>query len=112
MFARKLEFDVTLDKKKEELLRKVRTDVMPVVHRQRSFIDILGLVHEMKEEKGFIISLWKEKKDFELYEREVFPKVNENPEARQTPSGVLFDSPPWGGIESRRLGFCQVKQNK
>jgi hypothetical protein len=74
MFARKLEFDLMLIKK-EEFLRKVRDEVLPILKKQAGFIDILGLTDELKVEKTLLISLWDTKEHALKYEKEVFPKI-------------------------------------
>jgi hypothetical protein len=76
MFARKLEFDLMLIRK-EEFLRKVRDEVLPILKKQAGFIDILGLTNEIKVEKALVISLWKTREDALKYEKEVLPKVTE-----------------------------------
>jgi len=76
MFARKLEFDLVVNKK-DEFLEKVREKVLPLMKKQAGFVDILGLTHEIKVEKGLVISLWETKEHAMKYEKEVFPKVAE-----------------------------------
>ena len=74
MFARKLEFDLMLVKK-DEFLRKLRNEVLPILKRQQGFIDVLGLTDELKVEKTLLISLWDSKEDASRFEKEVFPKI-------------------------------------
>lgn len=76
MFARRLEFDVKLEKK-EELVRKIREDVLPILKKQNGFFDLMMLFDELKQEKVMAISLWENKINAERYEREVFPKIND-----------------------------------
>jgi len=76
MFARILEFVPKLEKK-EEFVRVVKNDVLPILHKQHGFLEMLPFFPEMKNEKTITISLWTEKKDAERYEREWFPKVEE-----------------------------------
>ena len=76
MFARKVEFDLLVNKK-DEFLRKVREEILPIMKRQAGFIDIIGLTHEIKVEKGLVISLWETREHAMKYEQEVFPKVTE-----------------------------------
>ena len=76
MFARKLEFDVKLEKK-EEFVRKIREDVLPILKKQNGFFDIMMFFHEPKQEKFLVISLWENQMNAERYEREVFPKVTD-----------------------------------
>jgi len=76
MFARKLEFDIKLEKK-EELIRKIREDVLTILKKQNGFFDMMMLFHEMKQEKFLVISLWEDKIHADRYAKEVFPKIND-----------------------------------
>jgi len=76
MFARILEFVPKMEKK-EELIRLVKNDVLPILKKQRGFLEILPFVPEIKNEKVLTITLWTDKKDFERYEKEWFVKVEE-----------------------------------
>ena len=74
MFARIVEF-IPKPEKKEEFLKVVRNEVLPILKAQLGFLEILPFVPETKTEKMIIITLWAEKRDTERYEREVYPKV-------------------------------------
>jgi len=74
MFARIVEFIPKLEKK-EEFVKVVRNEVLPILNKQTGFLEILPLEPETKTEKMIIITLWAEKRDTERYEREVYPKV-------------------------------------
>lgn len=76
MFARILEFTPKYEKK-EEFLRVVKNEILPILKKQTGFLEILPFVPEVRTEKVLTISLWMEKKDLERYEREWFPKVEE-----------------------------------
>jgi len=76
MFARILEFVPKLDKK-EELIKVIKNEVLPIMKKQPGFLEVLPLFPEIKTEKVLTISLWTEKRYAEVYEREVFPKVQE-----------------------------------
>jgi quinol monooxygenase YgiN len=76
MFARILEFIPKLEKK-EEFIRVVKNEVLPILKKQHGFLEILPFVPELKNEKVITISLWTDKKEVERYEREWFPKVEE-----------------------------------
>lgn len=76
MFARILEFIPKLEKK-EEFIRVVKDEVLPILKKQHGFLEILPFVPETKNEKFIAISLWTDKKEVERYEREWFPKVQE-----------------------------------
>jgi len=76
MFARILEFVPKLEKK-EEFVRVVKNEVLPILNKQHGFLEMLPFFPEIKNEKAIAISLWTEKKEAERYEREWFPKVEE-----------------------------------
>jgi quinol monooxygenase YgiN len=75
MFARILDFEIKLEKK-EEFVRVVKNEILPILKKQVGFLEILPFVPEkMKEEKWVTISLWAKKEDVEKYEKMVYPKV-------------------------------------
>ena len=74
MFARIVEFIPKLEKK-EEFVKVVRNEVLPILKKQPGFLEILPFEPETKMEKSIIVTLWAEKRDAERYEREVYPKV-------------------------------------
>ena len=76
MFARILEFVPKLEKK-EEFVRVIKNEVLPILTKQHGFLEMLPFFPEIKNEKAITITLWTEKKDAERYEREWFPKVEE-----------------------------------
>jgi quinol monooxygenase YgiN len=76
MFARIVEFIPKLEKK-EELVKVIRNEVLPILNKQNGFIEFLPFFPETKTEKVIAITLWTEKRNAEQYEREVFPKVEE-----------------------------------
>ncbi len=76
MFARILEFIPKVEKK-DELIKVVKNEVLPILKKQIGFLEILPFFPEVKTEKVFMVSLWMEKKDAERYERDVFYKVEE-----------------------------------
>jgi hypothetical protein len=76
MFARILEFDPKLEKK-EEFIRVIKNEVLPILNKQHGFLEMLPFFPEIKNAKAIAISLWTEKRDAERYEREWFPKVEE-----------------------------------
>jgi hypothetical protein len=73
MFARVVEF-VPKYEKKDELIKTIKNEVLPILKKQVGFHDILP---EMKDEKAVYITLWAEKQDAERYHKEVFPRVAE-----------------------------------
>jgi heme-degrading monooxygenase HmoA len=76
MFARIVEFTPKVEKK-EELVKALRNEVLPILKKQTGFLEILPFFPETKNEKMISITLWAEKKDAERYQREAFGKVDE-----------------------------------
>lgn len=76
MFARILEFTPKFEKK-DEFVKMIRKDVLPILKKQAGFLEFLPFVPEVRDEKWIAISLWTEKNVAERYAREVFPKVEE-----------------------------------
>jgi quinol monooxygenase YgiN len=76
MFARILEFVPKMEKK-DEFIKVVKNEILPILKKQSGFLEILPFVPEMKNEKMVAISLWTDKTQFERYEREWFPKVEQ-----------------------------------
>jgi heme-degrading monooxygenase HmoA len=75
MFARILAFEVKLEKK-EEFVRVVKSEILPILKKQVGFLEVLPLFPEKTtDEKVMTISLWAARADAERYEREVYPKV-------------------------------------
>jgi heme-degrading monooxygenase HmoA len=75
MFARILDFEVKPERK-EEFVRVVKNEVVPILKQQIGFLEILPFFTErMREEKAVTISLWATKADAERYEREIYPKT-------------------------------------
>jgi heme-degrading monooxygenase HmoA len=75
MFARILEVEVKLEKK-EEFVKAIKNEVLPILKRQTGFLEVLPFFPEkMREEKVITISLWTTKADAERYEREFYPKA-------------------------------------
>ncbi len=63
--------------KKEELVKVVRNEILPILRKQPGFLEIIPLFPETKTEKLVTITFWSEKTNAERYEREIFPKVEE-----------------------------------
>jgi len=75
MFARILDFEVKLEKK-EEFVKVMKNQVLPILKKQTGFLEILPFFPEkMREEKVYTISLWATKPDAERYEREFYSKI-------------------------------------
>jgi heme-degrading monooxygenase HmoA len=76
MFARLLEFNVRVEKK-PEFLKKVKDEVLPILHKQIGYAHIIALENEFEPNKPFFITFWHTKVDVERYEKETFPKVKQ-----------------------------------
>lgn len=77
MFARILEFELKIEKK-EDFVKTVKNEILPILKKQIGFLEILPLFPEnLKEEKVVNISLWATKQDAVRYEKETYAKVNE-----------------------------------
>jgi len=74
MFARMVEF-VPKYEKKDEFLRTMKNEVIPILKKQTGFLEILPFVPETMNHNHITVTLWMEKKDAERYERETFPRV-------------------------------------
>jgi len=79
MFARMVESipKIEMLDRKEEVLRILKNDVLPIMRKQPGFLEFLPLTPEIKNERFIGITLWADKKDAERYEREGFFKVQE-----------------------------------
>lgn len=79
MFARIVETipKIEMLEKKDEILRVLKNEVLPIMRKQPGFLDFLPFTPEIKNERFISITLWADKKDAERYEREAFPKVQE-----------------------------------
>jgi len=76
MFARIVEFVPKLEKK-DEFIRVMKNEVLPILKKQNGFLEILPFVPEMKNEKMVTVTLWHERKDAERYEKEIYPRVED-----------------------------------
>jgi len=76
MFARILEFIPKVEMK-DELIRKVRQEILPILRKQPGFLELLPFDPEIAKEKAVVVSLWTDKKEAEKYDKELFPKVEQ-----------------------------------
>jgi heme-degrading monooxygenase HmoA len=76
MFARIAEFIPKIEKK-DELVKVLRKEVVPILCEQPGFLEVLPFLPESTTEKTFTVTFWAEKKDADHYERNVYPKVAE-----------------------------------
>jgi len=77
MVARILESKVKQGKK-DEFLKAVEREIVPLLRQQTGFLEILSFFPEhAKEDRVFSISLWAMKADAEYYEKEFYSRVDE-----------------------------------
>jgi heme-degrading monooxygenase HmoA len=76
MFARVLEITPKLEKK-DELIKTIRQEVLPLLRKQPGFLEMLPFMPEGATQHALSITLWTEKRDAERYVRDVFPKVEQ-----------------------------------
>jgi hypothetical protein len=74
MFARFLEMTVKPEKR-PELIKKTKDEILPILKKHTSFVDLIPLELETDPTKLYSISLWRDKRDAEKFEREDFPRV-------------------------------------
>ena len=77
MFARTLTFEINVEKK-EELVTTIKDQVLPILHKQIGFLEMLPFFQtKASVEKVFTISIWTTQNDAERYQREFYPQVLE-----------------------------------
>lgn len=76
MFARIVEFTPKLEKK-DELIKTVRQEILPILKKQPGFLELLPFVPEIAKEKMVAITLWTEKRQADKYVDEAFPRVEQ-----------------------------------
>jgi len=76
MFARVVEFTPKMEKK-DELIKAVRQEVLPILRKQPGFLELMPFVPEIEDEKAIAITLWAEKHHAERYVKDVLPKVEQ-----------------------------------
>ncbi|MGB0107454.1 MAG: antibiotic biosynthesis monooxygenase family protein [Terriglobales bacterium] len=74
MFARIVEL-TPKPEMKDEIANVVRKEVLPILKKQRGYMDFLLFEPETKTEKWIAVSLWAEKRDVERWECEGYPHV-------------------------------------
>ncbi len=74
MFARIMEL-VPRWEMKPEFIKVTKNEILPIMKKQPGFLELLPFVPELQSDKLIVISLWTEKKHWEKYQKETFPKV-------------------------------------
>jgi hypothetical protein len=60
---------------KDELIKTVRQEILPILKKQPGFLELLPFVPEVATEHMFAITLWADQGDVEKYVIEAFPSV-------------------------------------
>ena len=86
MFTRVVEINAKSGKA-SELAKTIQEKVLPMLKKQKGFIDETVLVSDTEPNRIIGLSFWNSKDDAERYHQEVYPKVNEvlSPLLEQTP---------------------------
>jgi quinol monooxygenase YgiN len=66
MFARVIEYSPKLEKR-DELIKMIREEVLPIAKKQPGFIDWLPLIPENVNDKFITVGLWTAKADSERF---------------------------------------------
>jgi hypothetical protein len=74
MFARTLELTVKVGKK-PEMINRAKTEIMPILDKQKGFVSIFVFENEVELTKVLITTMWQTKLDEERYERDAFPMI-------------------------------------
>jgi heme-degrading monooxygenase HmoA len=76
MFARVLEV-IPKAEKKEEMIKTIRLEVLPLLKKEPGFIELMPLLPEAVKDPMVVVSLWNAKRDAERYVESAFPKVEQ-----------------------------------
>ena len=77
MFTRVVELTSKSGKSKE-LANTINEKVVPVLKKQRGFVDEMVLVSDGEPNRILGISFWNTREDAEQYHREQFPKIHDS----------------------------------
>jgi len=79
MFARIVEAIPKPDmlEKREEVLRVLKEEVLPLLKKQHGFLELLPFTPENKNEQFITVTLWAERKDAERFDLVAFAKLQE-----------------------------------
>ena len=76
MFARIVEIAYKPEMK-DELIKTVRQEILPILKKQPAFLELLPFVPEVATEPMFAITLWADQRDAERYVTEAFPRLEQ-----------------------------------
>ena len=77
MFTRVVELKSKSGKSKE-LASTIDEKVVPILKKQRGFVDEMVLVSDVEASRILGISFWNTREDAEQYHREQFPKIHDS----------------------------------
>jgi heme-degrading monooxygenase HmoA len=77
MFTRVVEL-ASKSGKSKELTSTINEKVVPILKKQRGFVDEIVLVSDAESNRVLGISFWDTREDAELYDREQFPKIQDS----------------------------------
>jgi len=64
--------------KSKELAQTTNDKVVPILKKQRGFVDEMLLISDSEPDRILGISFWNTKEDAEQYHREQFPKIHDS----------------------------------
>lgn len=76
MFARVVDIPIYAAKK-NELIKTVRRDILPILKKQPGFLEVIPLFPDIENDRMLAITLWTDKPYAEKFEKEVSAKVEE-----------------------------------
>jgi heme-degrading monooxygenase HmoA len=76
MFTRIVEL-TTKHGKNEQLSSTINDKVLPILKKQRGFVDEMVLVSDKEQNRVVALSFWNTRQDAEQYHRTEYPKVQE-----------------------------------
>lgn len=76
MFTRVVEIN-SKSGKASELANTIHEKVLPILKKQKGFVDEIVLTSDAEPNRIIGLSFWNSKEDAERYHREQYPKVNE-----------------------------------
>src|SRR5438128_11611822 len=76
MFTRAVELS-SKSGKSNELANTINEKVVPILKKQRGFVDEVILVSDAERDRVLALSFWNTREDAEQYHREQYPKIQE-----------------------------------
>jgi len=76
MFTRAVELS-SKSGKSNELANTINEKVVPILKKQRGFVDEFILVSDAERDRVLALSFWNTREDAEQYHREQYPKIQE-----------------------------------